>query len=338
LGDLFKGRMLKNDDTVCTHGGFDCLDCKEALTEALAIAAMYEQIDGLVVPSICPENCPSVIGEAMASGIPVIASDIGGIRELVEPGVTGFLVPPGDSRAFANAIERLRADSSLRRVMGEQARRNIQQDDLRTQVTHMLAIFQGLDAGRGVERPCAVDILLADADHHWSAYLRQMMRTFAALEAQLSRQLVVCRMDRSDEASLDRGKLLLIASVGQAALSHALRAFERQIPIVACANVRELRGLCVAANAGLFYENLNEFQECLALLLSNEPIRQATGRNGWNFVRSLKRATARSSKSGVCRLGSLWKRRNGRTGPSRSVAVDTEGERPCTSASGGSWR
>jgi glycosyltransferase involved in cell wall biosynthesis len=78
-----------------------------------AIAAMYEQIDGLVVPPICPENCPTVIGEAMASGIPVIATDIGGIRELVEPGVTGFLVPPGDSRALADAMERLHADASL---------------------------------------------------------------------------------------------------------------------------------------------------------------------------------------------------------------------------------
>jgi len=69
-------------------------------------------------------------------------------------------------------------------------------------------------------------------------------------------------------------------------------------------------------------------------VLRNEPIRQAMRRNGWNFVRSLKRATARSSKSGACRLGSLWNRHNGRRGPSSSVAVDTEGERPCTSASG----
>jgi hypothetical protein len=161
-----------------------------------------------------------------------------------------------------------------------------------------------------------------------------MMRTFAALKAQLSRQLVVCRMDLSDEASFDRGKLLLITSAGQDALLHALRAFERQIPIVARANVRELRGLCVASNSGLFYENLDELRECLALLLSNEPSRQAMGRNGWNFVRSLTRATARSSKSGVCRLGSLWNPHNWRTGPSRSIAVDTEGERPCTSASG----
>jgi hypothetical protein len=141
-------------------------------------------------------------------------------------------------------------------------------------------------------------------------------------------------MDLSDEAILDRGKLLLIASAGQNALSHALRAFERQIPIVACGNVRELMGLCLASNDGLFYEDLNELQDCLALLLSDEPLRQAMGMNGWNFVKSFKHATARSSKSGVCRLGSLWKGHNGRTGQSRSVAVDTEGERPCTSASG----
>jgi hypothetical protein len=141
-------------------------------------------------------------------------------------------------------------------------------------------------------------------------------------------------MDLADEDALDRGKLLLIASADQDALSHAPRAFERQLPIVACANVRELKGLGLASNAGLFYEDLDELQECLALLLSDEPRRQAMGMNGRNFVRSLKRATARSSKSGVCHIGSLWKRHNGWTGPSRSVAVDAEGERPWTSALG----
>lgn len=59
-----------------------------------------------VLPSICPENQPVTITEAMASGLPVIASRIGGIPELVAPDVTGYLTAPGDAQALAEAINR----------------------------------------------------------------------------------------------------------------------------------------------------------------------------------------------------------------------------------------
>ncbi len=58
----------------------------------------------LVVPSICFEGFPRVIVEAMALGVPVIASDIGPLRHIVEDGVTGLLVPPGDVNALASVL------------------------------------------------------------------------------------------------------------------------------------------------------------------------------------------------------------------------------------------
>lgn len=60
----------------------------------------------LVLGSLWPENAPLVILEARAAGCPVVAPDIGGIRELVTPGIDGWLYPPGDQAALA---ERLRA-------------------------------------------------------------------------------------------------------------------------------------------------------------------------------------------------------------------------------------
>jgi glycosyltransferase involved in cell wall biosynthesis len=61
--------------------------------------------------------------EAMAHGVPVVASGVGGLLDLVVDGETGLVVPPGDVRALRAALERLLGDPELRRRMGEAARR-----------------------------------------------------------------------------------------------------------------------------------------------------------------------------------------------------------------------
>jgi glycosyltransferase involved in cell wall biosynthesis len=66
-----------------------------------------------VLPSVGPEACATVIIEAMASGKAVVASDIGGMPDLVDHGETGLLVPPGDARALAGAMQTLLQDRAL---------------------------------------------------------------------------------------------------------------------------------------------------------------------------------------------------------------------------------
>ena len=56
------------------------------------------------------------------AGLPVVATKVGGVPELVEDGVTGFLVPPRDPQALAKALQRLIDDPELRRRMGEAGR------------------------------------------------------------------------------------------------------------------------------------------------------------------------------------------------------------------------
>jgi glycosyltransferase involved in cell wall biosynthesis len=60
--------------------------------------------------------------EAMAAGLPVVATDVGGMAEAVIDGVTGFLVPPDDADALARALGRLVGDPELRTRMGAAAR------------------------------------------------------------------------------------------------------------------------------------------------------------------------------------------------------------------------
>jgi glycosyltransferase involved in cell wall biosynthesis len=76
--------------------------------------------------------CPSrregfgvVCAEAMAYGRPVVAGDVGGLRDLVRHEETGLLVPPGDVGALRAALQRLLADSDLRRRFGEAGRTRI---------------------------------------------------------------------------------------------------------------------------------------------------------------------------------------------------------------------
>lgn len=65
---------------------------------------------------------PTVLLEAMAAGLPVVASNVGGVPEIVEPEVTGLLVPPGDPMQLAGAIADLLSNRERVRKMGEQAR------------------------------------------------------------------------------------------------------------------------------------------------------------------------------------------------------------------------
>src|SRR3712207_9168479 len=81
--------------------------------EHTAVPAVLASLDVLVLPSAY-EEMGSVLTEALASGLPVVASDVGGIPEVVHHGVTGLLVPPGDVDALAAALDRLAADDGLR--------------------------------------------------------------------------------------------------------------------------------------------------------------------------------------------------------------------------------
>jgi glycosyltransferase involved in cell wall biosynthesis len=86
-----------------------------------AVAERYRQADLFTLPSTA-EAFGNVFAEALASGLPIVASSIGGIPELVEPGINGLLVPPGDVGTLAQAINYLGADPDLRVEMGRRNR------------------------------------------------------------------------------------------------------------------------------------------------------------------------------------------------------------------------
>jgi glycosyltransferase involved in cell wall biosynthesis len=76
---------------------------------------------GLLTLPSDTEGFPLVIMEAMASGLPCVVTDVGGNREIVIPGKTGLLVPPGNADRLAQAIEFLLAHEEERKRMGMEA-------------------------------------------------------------------------------------------------------------------------------------------------------------------------------------------------------------------------
>ena len=86
-----------------------------------AIAERYRQAAVLCLPSIY-EGFPVTIVEAMAAGLPVVATRVAGVPEAVDHGTTGLLVDPEDAAALATAIERVIEDIDARRRMGRAAR------------------------------------------------------------------------------------------------------------------------------------------------------------------------------------------------------------------------
>ncbi|MCX7805942.1 MAG: glycosyltransferase family 4 protein, partial [Planctomycetota bacterium] len=87
--------------------------------------------------------------EAMAAGLPVVATASGAKAEIVEDGATGFLVPQGSIGAMASACERLLGDAELRRGMGERGRARARESfDVRRTAREIVAIYREILAVR----------------------------------------------------------------------------------------------------------------------------------------------------------------------------------------------
>ncbi|MDX2031488.1 MAG: glycosyltransferase [Blastocatellia bacterium] len=95
--------------------------------ETRDIAAAYREADLLLLTSEY-EGAPNVVLEAMAAGLPVVATDVGDVGRMIEDGATGFLTKPYDEAQMSAMIRRLTSDRGLRTAFGNAARRKIETD------------------------------------------------------------------------------------------------------------------------------------------------------------------------------------------------------------------
>jgi glycosyltransferase involved in cell wall biosynthesis len=122
------------------------------LGERQDVPSLLAEADLAVLPSLT-ESLPNAVLEAMAAGLPVVASQVGGVPEVVDHGGTGLLVAAGDAHALADAICAVMAEPLLATRMGLAARAMVQR---RFSYDRMVSAIEGLYrrelARRGVVR------------------------------------------------------------------------------------------------------------------------------------------------------------------------------------------
>ncbi|PZN11007.1 MAG: glycosyltransferase family 4 protein [Bacillota bacterium] len=115
------------------------------------VAAAMAAADVFVLPSL-DEGLGLVVLEALACGVPVVASRVGGIPEIVQDGDFGLLVPPGDVNALAGAIRRVLEDASFRERARQYGPRVAAAHDLRRRAAELVVLYRSLQQGKGRRR------------------------------------------------------------------------------------------------------------------------------------------------------------------------------------------
>jgi glycosyltransferase involved in cell wall biosynthesis len=212
----------------------------------------------------------------MASKIPVIASRIGGIPELVDNGVTGLLFEAGDASDLAIKMTELLAHPERVRTFGEAAFRKISGLSFEDQVGKILQVYEGkkhcnvqkrenvvVCAGRRVDPACALamDAFANQRDEHACAFIMA---------------------DWVDEDIVSGAALLWVVD-GEAEFGQVPDLLRHGLPLLVPESNGKLRDLCSLTNCGLYYGDAQEAEVCLDYLLRNREEAEVMGRNGLAF-------------------------------------------------------
>lgn len=127
-------RDMELQDHVVAHGKLD----------PNAVIRLLQEADAFLLSSLT-EGISNATLEAMGCGLPVVITDCGGMREVVDDGAEGFIVPVRDASAMADRLQRLAADQELRARMGRAGRERIVRElTLDQQLEHWLDLYRSI--------------------------------------------------------------------------------------------------------------------------------------------------------------------------------------------------
>jgi glycosyltransferase involved in cell wall biosynthesis len=140
VGDTFSGYEYLYDNInqlIETHGLQSHIT---QLPYRSDIANIYGALDVFILPSLLPDPAPLVVTEAMAAGLPVVATRQGGAVEMMENNVSGLLIPINDALTAAAIIEPLLMNETFRKDMGANAKKRMQEKFSRTQFNEQIMV------------------------------------------------------------------------------------------------------------------------------------------------------------------------------------------------------
>ncbi|PLZ70282.1 glycosyltransferase family 4 protein, partial [Fischerella thermalis] len=236
------------------------------------IETVYECTDVLVTPSIWPENEPVTILEAMAAGIPVLASALGGNLELVRKGVTGYLFESGNAQMLAEKMVEMAQNRNHIEIMGRNAHEQVAEDTLNNYVQHIVKVYQNkettmtpgsdriiLCSGDNLSPECAF-VIDQFYQHDGNKRYRFVMSDWIEPEDWQNVELVWVVDYNGKERDLiegmRQGRSLLVPQLNQ-----------------------KLVELCRNEQCGLFYADEIEAEVCLQYLIDRPSVLAALGRN-----------------------------------------------------------
>lgn len=240
------------------------------------ITDVYEQTDVLILPSICPENQPAAITEAMAAKIPVIASNSGGIPELIDDEKTGLLFETGDAQDLARKMSNLIHNPEKIELFGECAYQKIKANTSDNQVKKILELYDYTDKSN-VEQIGKHNLIICYGNHI-NCEDSDIINIFSKNLGNENCRFVMFDWLQDDQVSSGVMLWVVDKSIDKKSLLPRLKC---KLPLLVPEENGELKQLCKTYNCGLYYQTPYEAEEVLLCLLRDGRIRSIIAANGY---------------------------------------------------------
>jgi len=238
------------------------------------VEKVYAETDVLVLPSIWHENQPVSITEAMASGCPVIASDMGGSRELIVDGVTGYLFKAGDAAQLAECISRFIDDPSLLERMGREGQQRMRPYSFHAQVQELQRIYSQPGPNEApLQQKVPLVVCIGDRVQAAAAHALDLLPDYCS-----SHPVNVTMSEWLTAGQLRRAQALWVVDPSAPPEETLDFAAAHGLPLIVPAANDALAEACRSAGCGLYYEDADEAAASVAYLLGHEGDRVRLGR------------------------------------------------------------
>jgi glycosyltransferase involved in cell wall biosynthesis len=242
------------------------------------IERVFKETDVLILPSIWPENQPVSITEAMAARIPVIASRIGGIPELVDDGMTGYLFAPGNAHDLAKKMNRCIYAADNLQVMGENGYKKISAYTVENQVRLIAQLYEQREIKPPREHDQRKNIVCIGKNVHPDCVLAT---DIFVKEGGSDYRFIM--LDWAGESELRKAILLWVVDAAVSS-KELIPVMKKKLPLLVPESNEALKSICRVGQCGLFYSNTYETIECLKFLTKNIAIALEMGCNAYRYV------------------------------------------------------